>query len=163
MTKAVASQDQLAAAWRDLSIRYNKVLCSLDRELQAKHGLSSSEFEVLELLAEADDHQARMSELAGGVHLSQSALSRVVGRLEKDGLVARTMCSSDPFGFRHPDRLRRATVCAGAPDATRDSRVAHRRVPATVARGLISALATPAHSAPGRWQPSAVTAAHHPQ
>ncbi|WP_461665389.1 MarR family winged helix-turn-helix transcriptional regulator [Gordonia sputi] len=95
MTKAVASQDQLAAAWRDLSIRYNKVLCSLDRELQAKHGLSSSEFEVLELLAEADDHQARMSELAGGVHLSQSALSRVVGRLEKDGLVARTMCSSD--------------------------------------------------------------------
>ena len=64
MTKAVTSEDQLAAAWRDLSIRYNKVLCSLDRELQAKHGLSSSEFEVLELLAEADDHQARMSELA---------------------------------------------------------------------------------------------------
>ena len=95
MTKAVTSQDQLAAAWRDLSIRYNKVLCSLDRELQAKHGLSSSEFEVLELLAEADDHQARMSELAGGVHLSQSALSRVVGRLEKDGLVVRTMCASD--------------------------------------------------------------------
>ena len=95
MTKAVTSEDQLAAAWRDLSIRYNKVLCSLDRELQAKHGLSSSEFEVLELLAEADDHQARMSELASRVHLSQSALSRVVGRLEKDGLVVRTMCSSD--------------------------------------------------------------------
>ncbi len=95
MTKAVTSSDELAAAWRDLSIRYNKVLCSLDRELQSKHNLSSSEFEVLELLAESDAHQARMSELAGGVHLSQSALSRVVARLEKDGLVSRTMCESD--------------------------------------------------------------------
>ena len=47
------------------------------------------------MLAESDAHQARMSELAGGVHLSQSALSRVVARLEKDGLVSRTMCESD--------------------------------------------------------------------
>jgi len=95
MTKAVTSSDALAAAWRDLSIRYNKVLCSLDRELQSKHNLSSSEFEVLEVLAESDDHQARMSDLASGVHLSQSALSRVVARLEKDGLVSRTMCTAD--------------------------------------------------------------------
>ncbi|MFW0784390.1 MarR family transcriptional regulator [Gordonia sp. CPCC 206044] len=88
-------QDALAAAWHDLSVRYHKISCALDRELQSHHGLSGSEFEVLELLWAADDHTLRMSELADRVHLSQSALSRVVGRLEKDGLVSRAMCPAD--------------------------------------------------------------------
>ena len=33
------------------------------------------------------------------MHLSQSALSRVVGRLEADGLVVRKMCTSDRRGI----------------------------------------------------------------
>ncbi|MBD1321011.1 MULTISPECIES: MarR family winged helix-turn-helix transcriptional regulator [Gordonia] len=88
-------QDALAAAWHDLSVRYHRVSCALDRELQANHKISASEFEVLELLWAADEHSLRMSELAEHVHLSQSALSRVVARLEKDGLASRTMCESD--------------------------------------------------------------------
>ena len=40
-----------------------------------------------------------MQELAGAVHLSQSALSRVVGRLEADGLVNRGMCPEDRRGI----------------------------------------------------------------
>ena len=39
-----------------------------------------------------------MQELAAAVHLSQSALSRTVGRLEKDGLVHRAMCAEDRRG-----------------------------------------------------------------
>jgi DNA-binding MarR family transcriptional regulator len=39
-----------------------------------------------------------MQELAAAVHLSQSALSRTVGRLEKDGLVSRAMCPEDRRG-----------------------------------------------------------------
>ena len=46
-----------------------------------------SEFEVLERLACECGERPRMQELAAAVHLSQSALSRTVGRLEKDGLV----------------------------------------------------------------------------
>ncbi|MDL9938312.1 MarR family transcriptional regulator [Gordonia sp. ABSL1-1] len=92
---AASDHDDLAAAWHDLSVSYHRVLCSLDRELEARHQLSSSEFEVLELLWTADDHQRRMSDLADNVHLSQSALSRVVARLERDGLVERTLCVSD--------------------------------------------------------------------
>jgi DNA-binding MarR family transcriptional regulator len=34
------------------------------------------------------------------VHLSQSALSRLVGRLEKDGLVSRGICAEDRRGVR---------------------------------------------------------------
>ena len=40
-----------------------------------------------------------MHDLAGSSHLSQSALSRVVGRLENDGLVQRTMCANDRRGI----------------------------------------------------------------
>ncbi|MFW0791085.1 MarR family winged helix-turn-helix transcriptional regulator [Gordonia sp. CPCC 205333] len=87
--------DELAAAWQELSVRYHRIQCTLDRELQANHQLTSSEFEVLELLMRGNEHSARMSELADHVHLSQSATSRVVARLEADGLLARSMCSND--------------------------------------------------------------------
>jgi DNA-binding MarR family transcriptional regulator len=40
-----------------------------------------------------------MQELADSVHLSQSALSRLIGRLEKDGFVARALCANDRRGI----------------------------------------------------------------
>jgi len=40
-----------------------------------------------------------MQELAEAVHLSQSALSRVVGRLEAEDLVVRKMCAQDRRGI----------------------------------------------------------------
>ena len=40
-----------------------------------------------------------MQHLSGTVHLSQSALSRVVGRLEEQGLVTRFMCQHDRRGI----------------------------------------------------------------
>ncbi|GAC69895.1 MarR family winged helix-turn-helix transcriptional regulator [Gordonia soli] len=95
VTRESTAEDALAAAWHDLSVRYHRVSCALDRELQSRHQLTSSEFEVLELLCRADDHKSRMSALAEHVHLTQSALSRVVAGLERDGLVSRTMCTSD--------------------------------------------------------------------
>lgn len=76
--------------------RYNQLSCRLDRELGAAHDLTSSEFEVLQLLdAAEDDGQVRMAILAEQAHLSQSALSRLVTRLEKDGLLCRNTCSDD--------------------------------------------------------------------
>ncbi|NMD57857.1 MarR family transcriptional regulator [Tsukamurella conjunctivitidis] len=79
---------------------YSRMTCALDRALSA-HELTSSEFEVLEQLERARAHEAdgggkvRMADLAEHVHLSQSALSRLVARLEKDGLATRSMCQSD--------------------------------------------------------------------
>jgi len=62
-----------------------------------------------------------MQELASAVHLSQSALSRTVGRLEKDGLVGRTMCPEDRRGI---------AVCLTAEGRERyeAARPTHRRV-----------------------------------
>jgi DNA-binding MarR family transcriptional regulator len=94
-TKAAREDDELAVRWRRLMSDYSRMTCALDRALQAECDISSSEFEVLEQLTEATDCTVRMSDLATHVHLSQSALSRLVGRLERDGLAQRTMCTDD--------------------------------------------------------------------
>jgi DNA-binding MarR family transcriptional regulator len=87
------------AVWHDLVDRYARTMSALERALEQEHGLGVSEYEVLERLASPDKEQRRMQELADAVHLSQSALSRVVGRLEADGLVIRGMCAHDRRGI----------------------------------------------------------------
>lgn len=89
----------LVELWRDLLDRHARVSCALEKTLQERHELGVSEFEVLERLASCDLEKHRMQELAEVVHLSQSALSRLVGRLEQDGLVMRSMCSDDRRGI----------------------------------------------------------------
>jgi len=84
--------------WRDLSRRYTALSCELENALKDGHGLGMSEFEVLDRLAEADHESLRMQELGSSVHLSQSALSRTVARLEKEGLVERCLCAEDRRG-----------------------------------------------------------------
>jgi DNA-binding MarR family transcriptional regulator len=93
------SVESLASAWRDLSARYTAVSSALGSELDERHGLSLHEFEVLSRLAGDDHDQHRMQELADSTHLTQSALSRLVGRLEEEGLVGRSMCDVDRRGI----------------------------------------------------------------
>ncbi|GAB2482369.1 MarR family winged helix-turn-helix transcriptional regulator [Jatrophihabitans fulvus] len=96
MARRPSADDELARAWHELMSRYHRTSCRLDRELEAAHGLSGSDFEVLQQLHESGpEGSLRMSDLAATCHLSQSALSRLVARLEKDGLVARAMCADD--------------------------------------------------------------------
>ena len=84
------SQDdtRLVEAWRELLDRHARTTSALERSLH-EHGLGVSEYEVLERLATGEKDERRMQDLAEAVHLSQSALSRVVARLEADGLVMR--------------------------------------------------------------------------
>ena len=89
-----SSDDALAADWHQLMGRYQRLMCALDREL-ATHDLTASEFEVLQQLEQADDCSLRMTALAESAHLTQSALSRLVSRLERDGLVERKACEQD--------------------------------------------------------------------
>ncbi|MDT4948087.1 MAG: hypothetical protein QOJ37_682, partial [Pseudonocardiales bacterium] len=90
------SDDDLARAWHELMSRYHRVSCVLDRALQSTHGISGSEFAVLEQLAETrPDNTLRMHDLGEHAHVTQSALSRLVARLEADGLVQRQMCVDD--------------------------------------------------------------------
>lgn len=61
----------------------------------ADHGLSTVEFEVLIRLARSADHQLRMTDLAAQTSLSTSGATRVVDRMERDGLVRRRACATD--------------------------------------------------------------------
>jgi DNA-binding MarR family transcriptional regulator len=90
---------ELVSEWRDLLDRHARTTSTLERRLQHEHGLGVSEYEVLERLAGSAAEERRMQELADAVHLSQSALSRVVARLEADGLVHRGMCPNDRRGI----------------------------------------------------------------
>jgi DNA-binding MarR family transcriptional regulator len=87
----------LTQQWRDLLARHARTTVALDEALDV-HGLGVSEFEVLERLACECGERPRLQDLAPLLHLSQSALSRTVGRLEKDGLVSRSMCPEDRRG-----------------------------------------------------------------
>ena len=71
----------------------------LDAELQAEHGLPLSSYEVLLFLASSPDGAMRMSQLAEGVLLSRSGLTRLVDRLERAGLVERQECEEDARGL----------------------------------------------------------------
>ena len=88
-------QNALVDEWREILDRHARVYCALTHALEHQHGLGMSEFEVLERLADEGDCAVRVAEIADHVHLSQSALSRVIDRLEKHGLVKRGVCEND--------------------------------------------------------------------
>lgn len=60
-----------------------------------EHGLSTVEFEVLTRLARSPGNQLRMTDLAAQTSLSTSGVTRVVDRMERDGLITRRACPSD--------------------------------------------------------------------
>jgi DNA-binding MarR family transcriptional regulator len=96
---AVNAERLLVAEWRELLARHATTWCALERALQEHHRLSASEFEVLERLADGEKGQCRVQELADAAYLSQSAVSRLIARLERDGLVSRSMCELDRRGI----------------------------------------------------------------
>ncbi|MFF8594162.1 MarR family winged helix-turn-helix transcriptional regulator [Streptomyces sp. NPDC015220] len=97
---ANAAGARLEEQWRDILSVHARTTCEIDRVLHP-YGLGASDFEVLDILASeppADGGGCRVHNVAGRVHLSQSALSRLIGRLEKDGLVERSVCAHDRRG-----------------------------------------------------------------
>ena len=84
-------------SWRALNAAHAAVQAALEQELRRHHDLSTIEYEVLDRLRECS--KVRMQELADVVHCTQSTVSRVVARLEHEGLTTRAMCSDDRRGI----------------------------------------------------------------
>ena len=91
-------EKRLVESWQDMLDKHARVSCALEHALR-DHDLGPSEYEVLERLESSECDHLRMQELAERLHLSQSALSRAVARLEADGLVKRAMCEQDRRGI----------------------------------------------------------------
>ncbi len=84
--------------WQRLRLLTGKIQERLERALQ-EHGLSVSEYAALAALAYSDDGgHLRQQVLAEAIPLNQSSLSRLVTRLEREGLTERYHCMNDRRG-----------------------------------------------------------------
>ncbi|MFF3055310.1 MarR family winged helix-turn-helix transcriptional regulator [Streptomyces sp. NPDC057909] len=71
----------------------------VDADMVRDGGLPLSEYTPLMFLSEAPHRRMRMSELAAACNLSLSGMTRVVNRLEKQGLIQRAKCQEDLRGW----------------------------------------------------------------
>src|SRR5215212_3042207 len=101
-TRAAVPLRELApselGAWRGFLRVHSALVKALDAELLAMHGLPLTSYEVLINLQAAPGRRRRMAELADGVLLSRSGMTRLVDRLERDGLLERDACTDDGRG-----------------------------------------------------------------
>ena len=108
-------------AWRGMQRAQAALAKALDAQLEAAHGLQLSSYEVLMYLSDAEHERMRMCDLASSILLSRSGLTRLVDRLQREGLLERVACSDDARGAfakltpagRDKVRAARATHLAG--------------------------------------------------
>jgi DNA-binding MarR family transcriptional regulator len=137
MAQPIVSDSELTdlelAAWRGLLRVHAAIVKRLDTELLAGHGIPLSSYEVLIALQAAPERKLRMAELADRAVLSRSGMTRLVDRLEGEGLIARSHCAADARGWfaeltdageellararpAHLDAVRRAFLTHTTPD-----------------------------------------------
>jgi DNA-binding MarR family transcriptional regulator len=97
-TAELLNEEELAA-WRGMLRAHAELTKELDAELAREHNLPLSSYEVLLYLADAPEGRMRMAELADSVLLSRSGLTRLVDRLQREGLLKRERCASDARGY----------------------------------------------------------------
>ena len=91
-------RDPRLEVWRRFLHVHATIRRRLERELLDEQGIGLGEYEVLLILAYADERRLRMSELADRLVLSRSGATRLVDRLQADGLVERVICDTDRRG-----------------------------------------------------------------
>ena len=90
--------DQHLAAWRVFLKAHATIIDRIDHDLVAARLPPLSTYDVLIELYEAPEQRLRMHELAERVVLSRSGLTRLVDRLEAEGLLLRDRSGTDRRG-----------------------------------------------------------------
>lgn len=81
--------------WEQFLRAHAAITRQLDDELVEEHGLTLNEYDVLVQLDAAPAGRLRPTELADGVLLTRSGITRLLGRLERQKLIDREACSDD--------------------------------------------------------------------
>jgi DNA-binding MarR family transcriptional regulator len=84
--------------WARLVALHSQIDNVVERALQRRFGIGLSEFLALAACAAAPDGEMRMQDLTEALYLNQSSVSRMVTRLESNGLTERRMCEYDRRG-----------------------------------------------------------------
>ena len=102
--------DATGVAW----LRFLRAHAALTRELgarlEAEHGLTMSDFDVLIQLYHAPEHAMRRIDIARQVLLTASGITRLLDGLERCGLVAKKACDGDArvtYAVLTPEGLRK--------------------------------------------------------
>ena len=90
-TKTLPSTDVFA----NLATAYATLTRELSASLVAKHGLTINDYGCLLLLSRADEEGMRRIDLANELRLSPSGITRLLDRLEEQGLVGKGACKED--------------------------------------------------------------------
>ena len=90
-------EDELAV-WRAFVNSHAAVIRRIEKDLSAKRQVPLTWYYVLVALYQAPGKKLRMSELADKVVLTPSGVTRLVERLEKEGLVRRERTDEDRRG-----------------------------------------------------------------
>jgi DNA-binding MarR family transcriptional regulator len=90
---------QELAIWRMLQRVQVRITRNLESDLLLEHDLALASYDVLTQLSDAPDRRLRMNDLADRVLLSRSGLTRLIDRLQREGLVHREACTSDARGL----------------------------------------------------------------
>ena len=85
-------------AWRAFLNAHSEVIELIERDLASARRVTLRAYDVLTSLDKARGHSLRLRELAEAVVLSRSGLSRLVDRLEAEGLILREVCKEDRRG-----------------------------------------------------------------
>lgn len=83
------------AAWREFLRAHSAMLRRISRDLEQEDLPPLPWYDVLAALRDAPERRLRQVDLAERVLLSNSGISRLVDRMEQDGLVTRVACPSD--------------------------------------------------------------------
>ena len=90
-TKTLPSTD----AFANLAAAYSTLTRELSASLVAQHGLTINDYGCLLLLSRAGEEGMRRIDLANELRLSPSGITRLLDRLEDQGLVGKGDCKED--------------------------------------------------------------------
>lgn len=95
---ALSARDPRLETWRAFLTAHALLTRRLDEDLRTGEGLTLGEYSALLQVAEAPGRSLRMNQLATGIFLSRSGVTRLIDRLEADGLITRSTCTDDGRG-----------------------------------------------------------------
>jgi DNA-binding MarR family transcriptional regulator len=91
--------DAELAAWRAFIKAHARIIERIEQDLDAQKRVPLTTYDVLIALFEAPEKKLRFKELTGKIILTKSGITRLVDRLEKEGLIVREKDEQDRRGL----------------------------------------------------------------
>jgi DNA-binding MarR family transcriptional regulator len=92
---ATGRDDQAISVWVRLLRAHAELSLEFNRALNAEHGLTVNDYEVLLQLAHAENDRMRRVDLAEEVRLTASGMTRLLDGLQHSGYVEKAECPED--------------------------------------------------------------------